>query len=433
MTRGVCRSYLSFLLFSIVAAASFAASANADGPSPLDQAVDDLVQSASVLNLEQPPAPVPVQPPARPDAGEAEVRPPAAVERRPSVPGRDARLLAALFRRTPQSRPSDRLAGTPSMFGDFFNIGGDVFVDLGGVAAQADLPLAAGCRRMKACEDNQALTRDRVFLWYNRFDDALEATVTAPNAVADRFAVDRFTLGFEKTLLDGRWSMEVRMPLADDMQFATADFGISGGSVGNLAVLLKRMLYESEWAACSAGLGIDIPTGSDTQGYVTGITDFTLQNQAVHLMPFLALTGAPSDCFFYHAFLQIDVPANGNRVDRDGATVGVLQEQTLLYADIGVGAWLYRNPHDRYLTGLAALLELHYTGTLQDSDLVAPLVDRLEFGNFANRVDVVNCTAGLHLNVTEMTVCRMGVAAPLTQDDNRVFDFEVLVQLERRF
>jgi len=25
------------------------------------------------------------------------------------------------------------------------------------------------------------------------------------------------------------------------------------------------------------------------------------------------------------------------------------------------------------------------------------------------------------------------VAAPLTQDDNRVFDFEVLVQLERRF
>jgi hypothetical protein len=433
MTRGVCRSYLSFLLLSILAAAFFAASANAADPSSPDVAADDLLQQASLLYMEQPPAPVPAQPPARRDAGAAGARPPAALDRQTPVPGRDARLLAALFRRTPQSRPSDRLAGTPSMFGDFFNIGGDVFVNLGGVAAQADLPLAAGCRRMKACEDNQALTRDRVFLWYNRFDDALDATVVAPSATAESFAVDRFTLGFEKTLLDGHWSIELRMPFADDLQFATADFGVSGGSVGNLAVFLKRMLYRSDCAALSAGVGIDIPTGSDASGYIAGIADFTLDNQAVHLMPFLALTGAPSDCFFYHAFLQVDVPANGNQVDLKGVGVGSLQEQTLLYADVGVGAWLYRNPHDRYLTGLAALLELHYTGTLQDSDIVVPIANRLEFGNFANRVDVVNCTAGVHLNLTELTVCRVGAAIPLTQDDNRVFDAEVLVQLERRF
>ncbi len=110
-----------------------------------------------------------------------------------------------------------------------------------------------------------------------------------------------------------------------------------------------------------------------------------------------------------------------------------MQEQTLLYADVGVGAWLYRNPYDRYLTGLAALLELHYTGTLQGTDIVAPATLDFGFANLANRVDVVNCTAGLQLNVTELTVCRTAVAVPLTGGDNRVFDAKILVQLERRF
>ncbi len=285
-------------LFSFVVAAFVIAAAAAAESSSTDWPVDGLLQQASVLNLDQPPAPAPAQPQVRPDAGDAEAQPPAALERRTSAPARDMRLLAGLFRRTPQSRPSDRLAGTPSMFGDFFNVGGDVFVDTLAITAQADLPLAAGCRRIKACEDNHALTRDRVFLWYNRFDDALDATLTDPaaSARAESFAVDRFTLGFEKTLLDGRWSMELRMPFANDMEFATADFGVSGGSIGNLSVLVKRMLYESEYTALSAGLGLDIPTGSNVQGFTSdaAILDFALQNQAVHLMPFLALTAHPA-------------------------------------------------------------------------------------------------------------------------------------------
>ena len=48
-------------------------------------------------------------------------------------------------------------------------------------------------------------------------------------------------------------------------------------------------------------------------------------------------------------------------------------------------------------------------------------------------MNVVNLTCGLQLNVTELTVCRVGGAFPLTNQDNRVFDAEFLLQVERKF
>jgi hypothetical protein len=135
----------------------------------------------------------------------------------------------------------------------------------------------------------------------------------------------------------------------------------------------------------------------------------------------------------------VDVPTNGNHVDTlKGPIVGslgVLQEQTVLYGDVGTGWWLFRNEAARYFTGLAGLVELHYTGTLQDSDFtgfVGP-PPNVYFGNLDQHVNVVNLTVGLHLDVTEMTRCRVAGAFPLTDKNNRVFDSEVLVQLERRF
>jgi hypothetical protein len=383
----------------------------------------EVVSVADELALAEPATPPPaarVQPAPRPAA-------------EPSAP---------TYRRGLSSRVSDRLAAAPRMFGDFYyNVGGDVFVNnLFGVTAQSDLPLAAGCRRMKACENNMALPADRVYMTYNHFGGALRSEITDPAPASQTFSVDRYTLALEKTLLDGLWSVELRMPFASDMEFATPDFGVSGGRVGNLSILAKRLLLAGDCAALSAGLGIDVPTGSEALVDLPNLPvpyQVTLQNQAVHLMPFLALLGAPDDMLFYHGFLQVDVPTNGNPIEFESklnsGTAGMLQDQLLLYVDFGAGMWLMRNPDARYLTGLAAMAEVHYTGTLQDADVVPAIGTRLEFGTLQNQVNVVNLTCGLQLNVTEQTVCRVGGAFPLTNQDNRVFDAELLLQLERKF
>jgi hypothetical protein len=159
-------------------------------------------------------------------------------------------------------------------------------------------------------------------------------------------------------------------------------------------------------------------------------------------MPFVAMTGAPGCCSFYHAFLQVDVPTNGNRIDYvdffGPGRIGDYNEQTLMYLDLSVGRWLYRDPCARFLTGLAGLIEVHYTTALQDADLNLQLLSGdlptlFAFSNFANRIDEVNLTVGLHAEIANDTLCRVGAVFPLNDGDDRSFDAELQVQVERRF
>ncbi|MGA2062552.1 MAG: hypothetical protein ABSG67_18885 [Thermoguttaceae bacterium] len=345
--------------------------------------------------------------------------------------------------------PAEHLAGTPNMFGDFFNnVGGSVSVASG----FADLPLAAASRRVKIAEDDNALIQDRVFFLYNHFEDALQmgtSTLFPVTRTERSFSVDRYTFGLEKSL-NCCWSIELRMPLAGQTEFQTPDFGISGGSTGNLAVIVKREIYESDDTTVAVGLGIDTPTGSNVEGYASIISPktnyFTVHNDAVHLLPFIGFVSAPNHRFFYQGFAQVDIPTNGNRIDYINAfgttivnsgTYGILNEQNLMYLDLSGGCWLYRNPCACGLTGLAALLEFHYTTTLQNTDVVEqtayPPPFLITFENFANRVDIVNLTVGLHAEFANRTLCRVGGVFPLCSGDNRSFNSEVQVQVERRF
>jgi hypothetical protein len=349
--------------------------------------------------------------------------------------------------------PAEHLAGTPNMFGDFFNNMGGSVVALGPFSsAMADLPLAGASRRVKVAENDNALPQDRVFFLYNHFENALEmhSLMDALNPIDRSFSVDRYTFGLEKTLLDRCWSVELRMPLAGETDFSTPQFGVSGWSTGNLAVIVKRSIYESNTAAVAIGLGIDTPTGSDVQGFASIVapkfTFFTMHNDAVHLLPFAGFVRAPNERFFYQGFAQADIAANGNRIDYQGfnsssliqsGPLGILNEQNLLYLDLSGGYWLYRNRCACGLTGLASVLEFHYTTTLQDTDRVFQPVYppglRLIFENFSNRVDIVNLTVGLHAEFANHTLCRVGGVFPLSTGDNRSFNSEVQVQLERRF
>ena len=61
---------------------------------------------------------------------------------------------------------------------------------------------------------------------------------------------------------------------------------MSDGRIGNLSVVIKKMLYTSETSSLAAGIEINLPTGSDVTGNVD-ITDYVVRNQATHLVPYV--------------------------------------------------------------------------------------------------------------------------------------------------
>jgi hypothetical protein len=87
-------------------------------------------------------------------------------------------------------------------------------------------------------------------------------------------------------------------------------------------------------------------------------------------------------------------------------------------------------------------VELHYTTTLQDAKVFRrefpasafgePVPVAASVGNVANRVDVVNLVLGLAAEVGRTTITN-GFVMPLSQDDNKAFDFEYNLQVQRRF
>jgi hypothetical protein len=366
---------------------------------------------------------------------------------RPAAPARTAPqsdFLANLYGRTAASQPNTRLAGTPNMFGDSEGMGNGVSVSGPYGLSSSDGPLAGGNRRLKIAENDNSLPQDRVFFLYNHFQDAgsIDDMPTYGLATHRTISLDRYTVGFEKTFRDGLWSVEMRMPFGCGYGYESTDFGVFAGQIGNLDVVLKRVLYKSETTVAAIGLCVDTPTGSDATGTGQGV-QYDIHNQAAFLSPFLGVLRSPNDCWFYQGFLQVDVPTNGNRIDyvdplTTSGSFGVLHDQTLLYADLSVGRWLKRNPCADWVTGVAAVAELHYTTTLQDADIVtgntpSPSNRYFAFGNFGNRVDVLDLTVGLHTELVNHTLCRVAGVVPLRTDDDRLFNAEVQVQLERRF
>lgn len=373
------------------------------------------------------------------------------------TPPPSARSLLATTRGTGRvRRASYRLARVPDIFGDFSWSGSaasQVNVPLFGFAfIDADVPLAGGSRRIKIGENNRALPTDRAYFVYNHFHNALEASsAPAPNApplTTNSFDVDRYTIGFEKIIGDSDWSIEVRMPFTGrDSVFSsspampnTPALQLVGGKVGDLGLIAKRLVYLDECSVISAGVGLTNPTGSDVFSTRPGLPlmeSFSIENRSFHLLPFVAAMSTPSDDWFWHGFAQLDLALNGNRVDVTnllGPTQTFkLNDQALLHLDVGVGQWLYREDCSSSLTGLAALLELHYTTTLQDADIVPLLGGFGSLGNTLNRVDVVNLTAGLHAQFQNGLQLRFGAVVPLTGTDERFFDSELQAAVIRRF
>lgn len=362
-------------------------------------------------------------------------KPPANATPRPAVPPATVPPQPQInpFANQPGNQRSlTRLSRAPDMFGDSFgSLSGITFTtvtDSGDVTSRSApgairLPKTGGARVFKN-EQSRALPTDRVFGLYHHFENALQLE----NADAN---VDVYTLGVEKTFLEGNTSIELRMPLNNPVGLSSGATGQSfqTHAAGDLIVTFKALLYSDDSQGVSLGLAVNTPTGSDLTVHNrddNGDSTFTLKNDATHLIPFIAYQAAPNDDLFFNGFLQFDTPTNANTVDaRFGSnrTVTSVRDQTLMYVDASFGYWLFRDEESEFLTGLAGLLELHYTTALNRADNVD--LDFVHFGEGSGRFNVFNLTTGVQANIGRSTMVRAAFVAPLRNDPNRFFDSEV--------
>lgn len=334
-----------------------------------------------------------------------------------------------------------RLSRAPNMFGDSLNPSGQIMVTNGGANGSqrslvTDLPLGNGSTR-KITENNKALPMDRVYFVYNGFKNALTTSVidNGASGIAD-MNVDRYTLGFEKTFWDGTASFEIRMPFVSGFQINGPGLNLESENIGDVTMFTKQVLYADDEVLIAAGLGISLPTGSDVEGQING-QDFAINNQAVHLLPYIGFLTMPSDDVFIQAFLELDFAASGNdiTIGDPSTTVGTLTEQNVFLANISIGRWIYQDPEAFYLQRIAAIAELHYATTFQDADVIDLQSSGLggSVGNLANRVDYLNLTAGLQFQLGPLSNLRVGCVVPLKEGFDRQFDSEVQVSFNRFF
>jgi hypothetical protein len=395
--------------------------------------------------------------------------------------------------RPPANRTASRSARTsrvPFMIGDqSTGLSGGLTVE-GLDVSSFEHPIFGG-NRFNVAENNTIVPVDRLSLNYRHFHNVYDTYALGQSRST---SAERFDLGFEKTFLDGIGSVQVVLPLVrqlgsdldifDSSDGSNLPFGDRDGEVGNLAVNFKMLLTSRENYAIAGGLAVNTPTADDayfTQDYddpdliisespfvsTVSPTDFTMtsrfDNDTVNLMPYLAWQLRPTSSFFHQGFLQVDAPLNRSDAAINvtgiitpdsnysasalsGAATGEIDQQTLLRLNLGFGYWLQRGDGMSTLRGLAGLFEVHYTSTLDNANpfvvpsgvllATSPGLDDFPIDIAAgpiNDIDQVNLSTGLAAYVGALQITN-GIVVPVSEnDDDRSFDFEYSLQINRRY
>jgi hypothetical protein len=256
-------------------------------------------------------------------------------------------------------------------------------------------------------------------------------------------SVNRLSPGFETLLFSPRTSFEMRTPFATTLD---SDVLLDGGTntnnveFGNLFFSLKHVIYSRNQFLVSTGLSMTAPTADDVRVLNgTGTELVRINNDSVHLMPFLGCFYKPSRQSFLQGFMQVDVDANGNSVlindnvaQSNLTQVGRLQDLTLLYLDVSSGYWIYRS-RGRGLTGVAPLLEGHYNRSLNDADCVIDPSGRTRIQSPVQAYDNFNAVGALVFEFNRRSRLAFGYGVPIGNGSDRAFDNELRITFNRFF
>jgi len=293
-----------------------------------------------------------------------------------------------------------------------------------GVAPRPAPGPGVAVRRVKIAENFSPEVRDRCFFNYSFFNDAF-------GGLGD---IGRYVLGTERILWDNLVSLEARLPMAGTYgsnqrldQLQSRDF-----EFGNAALILKGVLLRRNGYLLSGGLGMTFPLADDTRIQSGGRDLLVVKNETVHLLPFLGLLARHSRKTNSQFYLQLDAAANGDPVlgDLSGSSlpqIGTYNDSTLLHFDAAVSHLFYESYRNPLVTQLIANAEIHYTGTLQDSDFVQS--GGITFTSLARNFNIVNATAGMHMVMGKYFVVTPAISIPLRDGLDEQFDYEASVQV----
>jgi len=335
------------------------------------------------------------------------------------------------------------LSSNPGMIGDAFfsgyRYGSDTSIP------GATVAIAGGGRVSKIAENSSPVPQDRVFFNYNMFGNAAQDV----NGVTQD--MNRYLFGTERTFLDGLCSLEFRLPFSGGVD-STQTFGepdTLATEFGNLTLTFKALIYERKDWSVSTGLGMIFPTAEDAvvTGSVSGVPQIesVFTNESFYLQPFLGVNYSSKGPLFFQFFTQTSFDTSGsvisvmnnNNVFDSLAAPGSdrVFTQSLLFLDFSVGYWIYRPKCQRnFITGIAPIVELHYTSTMNELDLPdfqSATSDDVFESNF--RSDLLNITGGVVINMGRSTSLRIAGVAPLREGRDRLFDSEVSAQLVWRY
>jgi hypothetical protein len=285
--------------------------------------------------------------------------------------------------------------------------------------------------RQSMSEDSNPLPRDRVIFNYDYFSN----TALTPNG----FDVHRMNIGFEKTFLDMRASIEVRLPFAGTLDTSSvAGTEARNTELGNVRITPRFLLVQGDVFNLGAGVGIHLPTASETNVQdIDGAALVRIRNQSVVLSPYIGALFTPNDRFFSQVWVSADFDTAGNSVEAnlDGrglASVGRLQDSTLLQADAQFGYWIFnaRN-QNRWLSAAAPFAEFHYSTPLNSPDLVQ--AGGFQIGDLNGGHNELNLSTGITTIVADRMNVSVGAVLPLLAGDNRSFDYQIGVRVNYFF
>jgi hypothetical protein len=285
--------------------------------------------------------------------------------------------------------------------------------------------------RMKIAENSSPLPRCRVFFNYSLFDDV----PLAPDGVT----VNRFGPGFEHTFLNDLMSLELRAPFAGtlDTDLMVGQSQVRDVEFGDVFLSLKALLFRFDRWALATGLSLSLPTANDTGVFLTDGTELLrIENETVHLMPFVGWLYQPDSRWFTQGFIQVDSDVRGspvivNPTGSQPVLVAKLRDTTFLYADVSFGYWWYENPQAQRLLSIVPMLELHYNRSLENARTIS--TGRVQVGEPTEDIQVLNLLAASTFMFRNGSTMSIGYATPIGNSSDRQFDGELRVIWNRYF
>ncbi len=261
---------------------------------------------------------------------------------------------------------------------------------------------------LKVADNMSPRPQDRVFYSFNYFDN-VNASVNGRNGIpVSNLQIYHSLFGLEKTFLDGRASVGVRVPLNTfTLKSTVPGVGGSTTSLGDLSIFTKYALYSDDRGnLVSIGVQVTPPTGPGAFAGNRAYQNF----RDTQIQPFVGYIFA-RDRFFVQGFSSVNVPTTARDV-------------TLLFNDLAIGYYVYRAEDPTSLvSAIVPLAEAHVT---------TPLNHRGTNPNdLASISDIVNMTVGTNLVLRNRAILTAAYVTPVTGP--KPFNAELVLLFNLKF